>query len=72
MHGTGHGVGLHIHESPWLGAASKDILRSGQVITVEPGVYFPGVGGARTEDTVVVTEAGCDVLTMTPKQIRPL
>jgi Xaa-Pro aminopeptidase len=68
VHGTGHGVGLDIHEAPSLAAPSEDILCSGQVVTVEPGVYIPGLGGARTEDTVVVTDAGCEVLTLTPKQ----
>lgn len=67
VHGTGHGVGLDIHEAPSVAAASDDILASGQVVTVEPGVYIPGLGGARTEDTVVVTDAGCQILTMTPK-----
>ena len=67
VHGTGHGVGLDIHEAPSLGAPSEDILCSGQVVTVEPGVYVPGLGGARTEDTVLVTDAGCEILTLTPK-----
>jgi Xaa-Pro aminopeptidase len=67
VHGTGHGVGLDIHEAPALGAPSDDILRSGQVVTVEPGVYVPGLGGARTEDTVLVTGAGCEILTLSPK-----
>jgi Xaa-Pro aminopeptidase len=70
MHGTGHGVGLDIHEAPSLARPSKDILCSGHVVTVEPGVYIPGLGGARTEDTVVVTDAGCEVLTLTPKQAQ--
>lgn len=69
VHGTGHGVGLDIHEAPAVSKPSKDILCSGQVVTVEPGVYIPGLGGARTEDTVVVTEAGCEVLTLTPKRL---
>jgi Xaa-Pro aminopeptidase len=67
VHGAGHGVGLDIHEAPALGAPSEDILCSGQVVTVEPGVYVPGLGGARTEDTVLVTGAGCEILTLSPK-----
>jgi Xaa-Pro aminopeptidase len=72
VHGTGHGVGLEIHESPSVAGLSDDILSCGQVVTVEPGVYVPGLGGARTEDTVLVTEGGCELLTMTPKQTRPV
>ena len=72
VHGTGHGVGLNVHEAPSLGIPSQDILCCGQVVTVEPGVYVPGLGGARTEDTVVVTEAGCEILTMTPREVHAL
>jgi Xaa-Pro aminopeptidase len=62
-HGTGHGVGLDIHEAPTVSEGSTAILAPGFVVTVEPGVYFPGVGGVRIEDTVAVTDDGCRVLT---------
>lgn len=63
VHGTGHGVGLDIHEPPRLGIGSKEILREGMVVTVEPGIYLPGEFGVRIEDTLLVTRDGCRVLT---------
>jgi len=62
-HGTGHGVGLEIHESPSLAPGSEDVLRDGMVITVEPGIYLPGVGGARWEDMLVLTAKSYKILT---------
>ncbi len=66
VHGIGHGVGLVIHETPFL-ARSEEPLRAGQVVTVEPGVYLPGRGGVRWEDLFVVTTEGSTALTASPK-----
>ena len=68
-HSTGHGVGLDIHEMPWVAAQGTAILEAGTVVTVEPGVYVAGVGGVRIEDTLVVTENGAEALTRFTKEV---
>lgn len=68
-HSTGHGVGLDIHEAPWVASTVETILVPGTVITVEPGVYVAGVGGVRIEDTLVVTEHGAEALTQFTKEV---
>ena len=68
-HGLGHSVGIDIHEEPRLSPACHEVLKAGIVITVEPGVYVPGVGGVRIEDTCLVKENGCEPLTDADKQL---
>jgi len=70
VHSTGHGLGLEIHEPPRLGKRDKSRLKAGMAITIEPGVYLEGFGGIRIEDTVLVTEKGCEILTPTSKELR--
>jgi Xaa-Pro aminopeptidase len=67
VHGTGHGVGLDIHEDPFVGKTTTGILEEGMVVTVEPGVYLPGRYGVRVEDMLLITSAGAENLTPHPK-----
>lgn len=69
-HGVGHGVGLLIHEAPWVNARSRDVLRPGDVVTVEPGAYRVGFGGARVEELLLVTDSGHLVLSNSPKEAK--
>jgi Xaa-Pro aminopeptidase len=70
FHGTGHGVGLEIHEAPRISKMSNDILRSGHVITIEPGLYYPGVGGVRLEDMTAITRTSPKNLTKFEKVLE--
>jgi len=67
FHGTGHGLGLDIHEAPGINARRRSALKAGHVVTVEPGLYYSGMGGVRLEDVVLVTKTGCENLVQIPK-----
>ncbi len=69
IHGTGHGVGLEIHEMPTVGRSGTKVLSPGDVVTVEPGIYLPELGGVRLEDMLVITESGSRNLTRAPRQL---
>ncbi len=71
FHGLGHGVGLEVHEPPWLGRAPGDMV-AGDVVTLEPGLYRQGFGGVRLEDLVLVTESGAENLTDIPYELAPV
>jgi Xaa-Pro aminopeptidase len=70
FHGTGHGLGLEIHEAPRMGATSRGALKSGQVVTVEPGLYYPEIGGVRIEDVALVTARAARNLTQFEKVLE--
>lgn len=68
-HGTGHGLGMEVHEAPRLSLQGDIVLAPGMVVTVEPGIYLPGFGGVRIEDDVVITETGIKILTHSTKEL---
>lgn len=68
-HSTGHGIGLDVHEQPRISSNSTHVLQNGNVITIEPGIYIPNVGGIRIEDDVVIQDDGCVVLNASPRQL---
>ena len=69
QHSLGHGLGLQVHEAPRIAKQSKATLETGNVVTIEPGIYLPGFGGVRIEDVVVVADGHCDVMTRSPKEL---
>jgi Xaa-Pro aminopeptidase len=71
LHRTGHGIGLSVHEEPYIAPGNDLVLREGMAFSIEPGIYFPGDWGARIEDIVVVTADGCERLNVTPHELTP-
>ncbi len=69
-HSLGHGLGLNVHEQPNLSPRAEGVLEPGQVVTVEPGIYLPGLGGVRIEDDILVTPKGHEVLSDLPKDLE--
>ena len=70
IHGTGHSLGLEIHEAPYVRKGAKTLLQPGMLVTIEPGIYIEGLGGVRIEDVVLITEDGFEVLTKSPKHLK--
>jgi len=70
IHRTGHGLGLDIHEAPYIRSGNEMLLEPGMTFTIEPGIYIPGVGGVRIEDDVLITRDGAEVLTSFPKTLK--
>ena len=71
-HGLGHGIGLDIHEMPSLSARCEGVLEPGQIVTIEPGIYLPGIGGVRIEDDVLVTPRGSRVISDLPTDLSSM
>ena len=71
VHRTGHGIGLSVHEEPYISPGNDLALREGMAFSIEPGIYFPGAWGARIEDIVVVTTGGCESVNATPHGLTP-
>ncbi|SYV96180.1 Xaa-Pro aminopeptidase [Mycoplasma putrefaciens] len=71
-HGLGHGIGVEVHEEPYESSQSQTILQENMTITVEPGIYIPGLGGVRIEDDVLVTKNGCEMLTSSVRTLIKL
>lgn len=71
-HGTGHGIGMEVHEEPRLSPRGNEVLQAGMTVTVEPGIYIPGFGGVRIEDDVLITETGIEILTRADKEFTVL
>jgi Xaa-Pro aminopeptidase len=69
-HGTGHGIGTQIHEEPYNAAKHQTVLEAGMCVTVEPGIYVPGLGGVRIEDDILVTAKGHEFLTSAPRELK--
>ena len=68
-HGIGHGIGLDIHEEPYFNQTSTEVIKSGMVLTDEPGIYIEGKYGVRIEDDILITDTGCELLTLAPKEL---
>jgi Xaa-Pro aminopeptidase len=72
VHGLGHGIGLEIHEAPGLAHTAQGRLKAGMVVTAEPGVYLPGIGGIRIEDDILVTKHGCQRLSTLSSRLEDM